>query len=310
YTSGVRASYVSPEVTANELPDWLRFLRPLSGDSETWSFLENVLAIEETAGDRIRYQWGISATQLMYTPEDRLAPTAPSGERPYAGWLGVGLSIHAKTENVLNSVEITFGVVGPNSKAKESQDFVHDLRGIPRFEGWDSQIPEEPTFNLHITRRYREPFFQDMEIFPESSVDGFLEIGADLGNYRTAAYLGGILRFGYNLPVDFSDPRLSLTANTQTIRSNTRDDSGPISLYGILGGRGSLVAHDITLDGPVFRDFDTGTSSRIGVAEGYVGFGIRLACVDLSYVYTYRTLEFEDQLDAQSFGSVVIKIDI
>ncbi|MEM7672423.1 MAG: lipid A-modifier LpxR family protein, partial [Verrucomicrobiota bacterium] len=47
YTSGVRASYVSPEVTANELPDWLRFLRPLSGDSETWSFLENVLAIEE-----------------------------------------------------------------------------------------------------------------------------------------------------------------------------------------------------------------------------------------------------------------------
>ena len=38
------------------------------------------------------------------------------------------------------------------------------------------------------------------------------EWGFGLGAFRTDLYLGALTRFGWNLPVDLSDPRLSPTA--------------------------------------------------------------------------------------------------
>ena len=202
-------------------------------------------------------------------------------------------------------MELSLGLVGPEAYAKEAQDFVHDVRGIDRFEGWDSQIPNEPTLNLHLSQKRRLRFLESLEwLF---STDGILEMGADIGTYRTAAYVGSLARFGYNLPIDFSDPRISMTANTQEIGDSGATESHPFSLYGLVGGRASGVVHDITLDGPLFRDFDTGVSTRWGVAEGYLGFGVRWDTWECSYVHTFRTKEFEGQNDSQRFGSVVIR---
>ncbi|MGB0370061.1 MAG: lipid A deacylase LpxR family protein [Opitutales bacterium] len=303
YTNGARISYISRDIDPAELPAVQAQLRRISGDPQSWSFVQNMVGFQEP--ETIRYQWGIALTQLMFTPEDLNAPSAPEGERPYAGWLGLGFSLHVKDPHAINSVELTLGLVGPQAFAKEAQDFVHDVRGFARFEGWDSQIPNEPTLNLHLSQKRRIRFLEHLSL-PLSS-DGFLELGSDLGTFRTSAYLGTMSRFGYNLPVDFSDPRISLTANTQKIGINDNENTGRFSVYGIIGGRATAVAHDITLDGPLFRDFDTGVSSRPWVAEAYLGFGARWSNWEMSFVHTYRTREFESQADAQSFGSVVIR---
>ena len=70
----------------------------------------------------------------------------------------------------------------------------------------------------------------------------------------------------------------------------------------------AAIAHNITLDGPVFRSFSTGTNSRPAVAEVYAGFGLRYREVNFSYVHTYRTKEFDGQNSAQSFGSLTLGV--
>jgi hypothetical protein len=181
---------------------------------------------------------------------------------------------------------------------------VHDLRGIDKFAGWDSQVPNEFTVNLYSTQRRR------LGLLPPDGrafgIDGFLEWRIGLGNFFTGLNAGALVRFGWNLPVDFSDARLSVTAYSHQPFKTTRLDRSDWSFYGIVGAQGAAVAHNITLDGPVFRDFDTGTSSEPLVGELYAGFGVRYRRLNFSYVHTYRSREFKGQDEAQSFGSLTL----
>ena len=138
-------------------------------------------------------------------------------------------------------------------------------------------------------------------------IDGFHETGYELGNYLTAAHLGAMIRIGKNLPVEFSDPRLTLAAHTQKLYSDESTNDENWSLYAILGARVTGVFHDITLDGPVFRNFDTGVKKERLVGEVYAGFGVRRGGWEFGYVHTYSSKEFETQNDPQAFGSVAIR---
>jgi lipid A 3-O-deacylase len=46
-------------------------------------------------------------------------------------------------------------VIGPWSLAEQSQDLVHDLRGIERFRGWDHQLHNEPAFQMALERKFK-----------------------------------------------------------------------------------------------------------------------------------------------------------
>jgi lipid A 3-O-deacylase len=85
-----------------------------------------------------------------------------------------------------------------------------------------------------------------------------------------------------------------------------RRESGRWSLYGLLGLRGSAVAYDITLDGPVFSNFDTGVTREPFVGELFAGLGVRYRNLDITYVQTYRSHRFKEQNKAGSFGSIVV----
>ena len=140
----------------------------------------------------------------------------------------------------------------------------------------------------------------------EFAVDGFGEWGGGFGTFNTNLYLGALTRFGWNLPVDFSDPRLSPTAYSHQLFKTKRQETGTWSLYGLLGFRGSAVAHDITLDGPLFDDFDTGVTRTPFIGDLYVGFGLRYGDLSVNYVQTYRTRRFEEQNRGREFGSIVV----
>ena len=65
--------------------------------------------------------------------------------------------------------------------------------------------------------------------------------------------------------------------------------------YALFGARVAGIFHDITLDGPVFRSFDTGVEKENLVGEVYAGFGVRRRDWELGYVHTYRSKEFKTQ---------------
>ena len=302
YTNGARLSWISGSRDPNEFGWVQNRLRRLSGDAKSRKLFRRLSGFEDPK--ELEYNYGMSLTQLMYTPENTEAPRAPRGQRPYAGWLGVDFSLHTKDTEALNSVAVAIGTTGPHSFAKQTQDFVHDVRGQDKFEGWSSQIPNEVTLNLYYVQRRRLPL-------PEPGtrrfgVDGFTEWRVALGTFNTGLDVGGLLRFGWNLPLSFADPRLLTTSYSHQPFKTDRLQRASWSFYGMTGVRGSLVAFNATLDGPVFKDFNTGTNSRTYVGEVYAGFGARWRRWEFSYAHSYRTKEFRGQDRRQSFGSLAI----
>lgn len=305
YTNGGRLSYISEGRPIFDLPFLDRYLHRFSGDGDGKNPAQRIWGFRDPS--QVEYSYGFSLTQLMFTPRSLTAPAAPPGERPYAGWTGIGLSLHARDERALNTVEISLGVVGPHAQAQETQDFIHELRDIDKFRGWDSQIPNEVTLNLHFEQKRRWTDLRKLDLPFNLELDGFHETGYSLGTYLTEAHAGFLMRLGWNLPIEFSDARLSPTSHTQKLYTDESYNKSNWSLYVLGGARVTAVLHDITLDGPVFRDFDTGVEREPWVGEIYAGFGVRYVGWEFNFVHTYRSKQFKSQKDAQSFGSIAIR---
>ncbi|MBK1883485.1 lipid A deacylase LpxR family protein [Luteolibacter pohnpeiensis] len=305
YTNGARLSWISPNETADDLGAFQGVLRRFSGDDESFNIFRRITGFQDP--DKVRYNYGFSLTQLMYTPEDYEPYTQPVGQRRYAGWLGLGFSLHVKDDRILNSVEFTVGTIGPHSKAEETQDFIHDLRNMEKFNGWDDQVPNEVTADISFVQKRRADFV-DIER-GWFRMDGLTEWGLRLGTFRTEAYLGGFFRAGFNLPTDFSDPRLSSTAYSHRYFSDGSElYVGNVSIYTLFGATARVVGYDATLDGPVFRSFETGNKREVWVGEVFVGLGVRYRNVEFSYVHTIRTQEYREQDEASNFGTVAIRV--
>lgn len=299
----------------------IAFTRELSPNSEEHSWLQNTLR-QLTGSGRgnslshfrfpdtgdLRFQYGIGLSQLMYTPENPNAATAPAGERPYAGWLGLEFSLQASAGDSASTATLSVGITGRRSYAEDMQRWVHEnVSDSPEFKGWDSQAPTELTINLHFDHKHRLHFLDSSHDWP-LKMDGFFEWGAALGNLRTDAYLGALVRAGHNLPISYATPRVQLGSFTDTIFENDRTANEDFSLYGFAGIRGYAVLHDITLDGPLFRGWDESVDSEPLVGELSFGVAARYKQIEISLSHTVRSDEFSGQNNLSRYGSVLLRI--
>ncbi len=305
YTNGARFAYLRPvpEESLNRLQHWLQ---ELSG-ARRHPLFSRLTAFIDPA--EIQYDWGVGLTQLMFTPEDSAAPAAPAGQRPYAGWLGAEFSLHAKDRRALSSVTLALGTTGAPALARQTQEWVHrHISGSPIFQGWSSQAPAEPTLNLNLDRKRRLRALAELSADWPLGLDGYLEWGAAAGNFRTEAYLGALLRCGFNLPVAYQTPRLQLGTYAHELFLDGGPRGRGWSLAGFVGARGSAVAHDITLDGPLFRDHPGAVSSRPLVGELMAGAGLRWQRLSVTVARTFRGREFRGQDHSHQFGSVLVSL--
>ena len=305
YTNGARLAYLQPipEASMNRLQGWLR---ELSGADPDSPFSRLTSFIDPSS---IRYDWGIGLTQTMFTPQDPTLTASPPGERPYAGWLGAELSLHAKDSRALSSVILSIGITGRHAYARETQEWVHrNISNSPIFQGWDSQIPGELTVNLNFDRKRRMEWLSETSKDWLVSFDGYLEWGAGIGNYRTDAYVGTLVRFGYNLPVQYMTPRIQLGAYSHELFISRERRFSGWSIYAFGGARGTGVLHDITLDGPVFKDYTSVADSEPFVGEFLVGAGLRLMHFTVTFSRTFRSEEYEGQAGAHQFGSFLVSL--
>jgi hypothetical protein len=308
YTNGVRIAYTRDLPTDSGMHDFLqKTLLRLSGAERNSAFGQ--IRFPEPIASNFRY--GIGLTQLMFTPKDAESLQPDSGERPYAGWLGLEISLQASARNSASTATLSIGTTGGSSFAHDMQDWVHqNISDSPVFRGWDSQAPGELTVNLHLDHKRRISFLDQTGDWPIQT-DGFYEWGGALGNFRTDAYFGTFLRAGYNLPASYTSPRVQLGSFTETIFDIGNDDTkpdDPFSFYGFSSLRGYAVLHDISLDGPLSRDWDESVDSKTWVGE--VGFGIaaRWKILEVSLSHTIRTDEFENQKNRSRYGSVMLRL--
>lgn len=305
YTSGFRVGFVkefNQETDLNRLLE--KQLYRLSGADED----KGIMRWRIKDRENLRFAYGTGLTQLMFTPDDYTATSAPNGERPYAGWLGFEFSLHVKNSNQVSSATISIGTTGKNSFAEESQEWVHEnISDSPIYQGWDSQVPDQITLNLHLDHKQRITSFNLSGGLLE--IDGYYEWGAAIGNFRSNAYTGTLVRAGYNLPATYSTPRVQLGSYGHQLFRNTNTQNNHFSMLVFAGIRATAVAYDITIDGPLFDDFDTGVESKPLVGEMILGVGLRYSFIDISFSHTIRTDEFYGQDKNQQFGSVMLRLN-
>jgi hypothetical protein len=242
----------------------------------------------------------------MFTPDNHVPRIPPPGERPYAAWLGAEFSIQVRDENSLSSVALAIGVTGKWALGEETQDIIHhDVSHSPFFNGWDSQLPEEVTVDLLLDHKHRLRFMDDWRS-GLWAIDGYYEFGGSLGTLRTAAYAGGLVRAGWNLPAAYSVPRLQMVSYANQYFRGGSGDHGGFRAYLLGGVRGSLVLHDATLDGSLFQDWRFAVGSKPFVGEVVLGAGVGIRDFELIYSRVLRSAEFESQSSNQEFGSVQV----
>ena len=296
YTNALRLTWVSQDLTEYDedtrLPRWgLPLIRKLPLINRP-GFQRNI---------------GLSLGQNIYTPEDISRRDLIKDDRPYAGWTYLSLTFHVKNTVKLDVFEVTLGIVGPSSLAKETQRTVHRWVDSKEPKGWDHQLRNEPGLTIGWQRNWR--------LFSAGMGSGFgfdfiPHIGGIAGNVATFANIGGELRIGYNLPIDFgtsfirSGSGIEAPADKMDPRLRHRENFG-IHLFADADGR--AVARNIFLDGNTWKESHSVDRKRL-VADMAAGIAILYKRLKLSYAHVYRTKEFDGQDKAQSFGSITLAI--
>jgi len=295
YTNGVKFSWVSANLkdyTSDPcLPHWVRQMNRL---------FETVHPGRYTSRNMV-----VTAGQSMYTPRDRSRTDLIPNDRPYAGWLYLGLGYNARDARQMDTVEINLGVVGPAALARENQDFVHDLRGIPRFNGWSNQLGNELGFQLVAERMNR--------VWNESAsglqFDAITHYGASLGNIRTYLTTGLELRAGSRIPNDFG------TSPIRPAGDSNAPLEGPVTrrfsdggLHAFISADARAVAHDIFLDGNTFSSSPSVDKKRF-VGDLATGIAWQWQGGKITYARYVRSKEFSTQENTHAFGSITLSLE-
>ena len=321
YTNGVAMTLVSHDMDDRLRPDCLpqplglytRFLGWVDPGFERGTGAE-------PASQNVVVRFG----QAMYTPEDKTRTDLIRDDRPYAGLLYLGLAWNRRSRpqdagyEMLDSRELTLGVIGPWSLAEHSQDLVHKVRGIERFRGWDNQLRNEPAFQLALERKFKP--YADGAIQPGWGSDVIGSYALRVGNIETAASTGLELRMGWNIPNDFGSYPIrpggenrppSAATRLRTTQPQSAGAPRPgAHLFVNLDAK--AVAWDFSLDGNVFRTSHR-VSRRPWVAQAAIGIssqwlvaghGIRLALMRV-----WRTREFDEQAGHHAFGSIALSLE-
>lgn len=265
--------------------------------------------------------------QSIFTPRDPARTDLIRDDRPYSGLMYVGMSWNRRTHDLthnsemLDTREITLGVIGPLALGKQAQNLAHDTIGADRFLGWDNQLRNEPALQLAMDRKYRD-YRSDGAFQPGLSTDTIRSLGLRLGNIETSASMGVEGRIGWNLPNDFGTYPIRPGAENRPPSSaspRNRDrtpESGParavpgVHMFGTLETK--LVAHDFSLDGNLFRSSHSVTRRPL-VAQAALGLSVHglLAGhgVRLAVMRVFRTREFKEQQSNHAYGSVALSIE-
>ena len=86
-------------------------------------------------------------------------------------------SLQAMNKTSVSGITLSLGTTGDSSMAEDTQDWVHEnISNSPLFQGWDSQVPQEFTINLHFDHK-RQLTFLEHGTPGSFSTDGYGEWG-------------------------------------------------------------------------------------------------------------------------------------
>jgi hypothetical protein len=291
YTQGLRISYLGPELAKNRLSD------------AVFSLLGHIpfffAPLPPDVGENKR-QVSLFGGQSIFTPKNRyLVPPDPH-DRPYAGWAYGGASLMQETAlrseadgqplGMLENAELDIGLVGPGAIGKKVQNDFHQLIGVPQWQGWSSQLQNEPGIVLSYERLWRQRLLGDNTL----GVDLVPQVGASVGNIFSYGEAGALLRIGRGLLADYGPVRVRpALSGTDYFDPGGLDDGR--GFYYFAGVQGRAVGRNIFLEGNSFRPSPSvPKKTLVGDVQG--GFAVQLKVwLRLDVSVSLRSEEFRGQ---------------
>ena len=251
---------------------------------------------------------GLFLGQNLYTPKSIKVGTAQPLDRPWAAWLYLGGVAQRARDNRLDTVELDLGLIGPSALGREVQSNWHRLIGSPQPQGWHHQLPNEPAFLVSWLAKSKHELGRAGRYAVEAIPHG----GVTVGTVMTLARGGGLVRIGRNMTgfgPDTIEPGGAMLQNMRRELEPGRDQR--FEWYAFAGLDHRLVAHNIFLDGNVFRDSPS-VSRRPHVYDLSLGVSLRYSALRLSVTRVRRSEEFYTAASRggrQTFDSVNLGLE-
>ena len=226
----------------------------------------------------------IRVRQAIHAPW-RLPP-----DRPYGGWLGVGVGIRRETATARRDAILHVGVTGPPSLAASMQRYIHRRFGFGVPPDWSGQIPYEPGIAIEASGASRR--------FTRGSNDGLMLHGGPMWRARLGTYAVDV-RGGLEATAGIHPP-LPWGGTTRT--------PGAASLYLVAAARIDIIARDELLDGTLFRR-SAGVSATPLVPEVQTGIGVRVNRARFEWQITRRAKEYRIQPVPHTYSSLVFTLE-
>lgn len=285
YTGGMKISYLSQDLrTRAAASPWQRAL---------WDQLP--FYSEEGYRNNIGLALGVQ----VYTPQDTQSTELIEQDRPYAGWTYLAYSFISRNTAVQHTLETRIGMVGPDSRAREIQDAIHEATGNRLQQGWEHQLNNELGLNLHYERRRR---LVSTRLGDRWQFELFGNMGGAVGNINTYANAGTVMRIGRHMGDDFGPSLIAFSSASPVPLSHDVTHWG----YGFfLGVDGRVVAHNIFLDGNTFSESHSVPKKRVVGGVGY-GFGLHYDAWRFVFANALSSREFEGQPKPQWYSSFML----
>ena len=282
YTNGIMLAWVPP---ASPAPDWASRIARLI----PWFPKEGYV------------RHGYAVGQSMFTPSDITVANPPLTDRPYAGWLYGAIGMGVGTGQQIDLVTLTLGVVGPASRAEQTQEFIHHIVGTHQPQGWDTQLKNEPGVVVTYMRSWRTLITKTLIGF---DLDLTPNMGGALGNVFTYASAGLTIRYGKHLPMDYGPLRIQ----PGMPGSAAFEPRSGFEWYLFTGLEGRAVARNIFLDGNTFGDSRHVEKEPL-VGDLQFGFVLNWRTASLAYTHLLRTREFKSQSEKHdNFGAISLTV--
>jgi lipid A 3-O-deacylase len=183
--------------------------------------------------------------QKMFTPNRMNIKKLENQDRPYAGYSYVNFSNQLFFKNN-NALKITFeiSVIGEAAKARDLQNFIHDIYGFERNSGWDTQI--EAGINGNINASYLKSFQKEKAKIMDLSFKNSVELGTAFTNVSSSIYCR----------LNLSKKELQPMSNSILFESNLNLDPSIAQkeLFLFVKPKGLIQFYDATLQGGLFYD--------------------------------------------------------
>lgn len=145
----------------------------------------------------VNYQFG----QQMWTPSDISATTPQPSERPYAGLLFGEASVLGYSTVSSYRLSLLFGAVGEQSRAGDTQKYIHELINATTPQGWDNQVEDELVYQ--VTAEADQLIGRPLMLIGESDLSVYQRLA--VGNYQSEAAFGSTVRWGVDLGANYNN---------------------------------------------------------------------------------------------------------